>query len=171
MTLKVVTSGSASSGVANVIDQLVADRVASRIGAKDATLWGKDAESESAIRLGWTHAASDVASLVAPILALRAEFAGKGVSRFVLCGMGGSSLAPEVITKTAGVELVVLDSTDPSQVQSAVAQDLERTAVVVSSKSGSTVETDSQKRIFEKRSEEHTSESSHNRESRMPSSA
>lgn len=150
MTLKVVTSGSASSGVANVIDQLVADRVASRIGAKDATLWGKDAEAESAIRLGWTHAASDVAGLIAPILALRAEFLAKGVVRFVLCGMGGSSLAPEVITKTAGVELVVLDSTDPAQVQAAVEDDLAHTAIIVSSKSGSTVETDSQKRIFEK---------------------
>lgn len=149
MTLKVITSGSASSGVANVIDQLVADKVASRIGAKDSTLWGKDAESESAIRLGWTHAASDVAGLVAPIVSLRDEFAAKGISRFVLCGMGGSSLAPEVITKSSGVDLVVLDSTDPAQVLAAVQQSIERTAIIVSSKSGSTVETDSQKRIFE----------------------
>lgn len=150
MTLKVVTSGSASSGVANVIDQLVADKVASRISAKDATLWGKDAESESAIRLGWTHSATDVTPLIEPILALRAEFLTKGITRFVLCGMGGSSLAPEVITKTAGVDLVVLDSTDPAQVQAAVQENISQTAIIVSSKSGSTVETDSQKRIFEK---------------------
>jgi glucose-6-phosphate isomerase len=81
---------------------------------------------------------------------LRDEFAAKGVTRFVLCGMGGSSLAPEVITRTAGVELVVLDSTDADQVGDALAGDLSKTAIVVSSKSGSTVETDSQKRIFEK---------------------
>jgi len=64
--------------------------------------------------------------------------------------MGGSSLAPEVITRTAGVELVVLDSTDPSQISDALTGDISRTAVIVSSKSGSTVETDSQKRVFEK---------------------
>jgi glucose-6-phosphate isomerase len=63
--------------------------------------------------------------------------------------MGGSSLAPEVITNKYGVELVVLDSTAPDQVRAVVSQDLERTAIIVSSKSGSTVETDSQKRVFE----------------------
>jgi len=51
--------------------------------------------------------------------------------------------------KTYGVELEVLDSTNPDHVRKVVYKDLEKTAVVVSSKSGSTVETDSQKRIFE----------------------
>jgi glucose-6-phosphate isomerase len=63
--------------------------------------------------------------------------------------MGGSSLAPEVITRTAGVDLTVLDSTEPGQIRSALADRLEHTAVVISSKSGGTVETDSQKRIYE----------------------
>ena len=63
--------------------------------------------------------------------------------------MGGSSLAPEVIAGTAGVELTVLDSTDPEQVSAALADRLAETAIVVSSKSGSTLETDSQRRIFE----------------------
>ena len=62
--------------------------------------------------------------------------------------MGGSSLAPEVICATAGVELTVLDSSDPGQVSSALEDRLDRTVVVVSSKSGSTVETDSQRRAF-----------------------
>ena len=150
MSLKVAVAGKAAAAVAATIDQLVADKVASRIAAKDFTLWGKEAEAESSIRLGWVNSAVDSSALVPSILALRAEFAAKGVNRFVLCGMGGSSLAPEVITKTAGVELVVLDSTNADQVGSALAGDLSRTAIVVSSKSGSTVETDSQKRIFEK---------------------
>ena len=149
MTLKVVTGGSVSAAVADFVPTLVADKVASRIAAKDYTLWGKDAEAESSIRLGWVTSASDSAPLVDRILALRDEFKAKGVTRFVLCGMGGSSLAPEVITRTAGVELVVLDSTNADQVGDALAGDLTKTAVVVSSKSGSTVETDSQKRIFE----------------------
>ncbi|MFM7029562.1 MAG: glucose-6-phosphate isomerase [Micrococcales bacterium] len=150
MSLKIAVSGAAAAAAAEFVPVLVADKVASRVAAKDFTLWGKDAEAESSIRLGWVGSAFDSAPLVEPILALRAEFAAKGVNRFVLCGMGGSSLAPEVITRTAGVELVVLDSTDPDQINEALSGDLARTAVVVSSKSGSTVETDSQKRTFEK---------------------
>lgn len=149
-SLKVVAGGSAAAAVADNLPTLIADRVASRIAAKDFTLWGKDAESESAIRLGWVTSANHSQALVPEILALRDEFRAKGVNRFVLCGMGGSSLAPEVITRTNGVELVVLDSTNADQVGHALAGDLNATAIVVSSKSGSTVETDSQKRIFEK---------------------
>lgn len=149
MGIKVAVNGKTSVAVDSVIDQLVADRVASRIAKKDFTLWGKDAEAESSIRLGWTSSAIESQALVAGILELKAYFNAIGVTRFVLCGMGGSSLAPEVITKTAGVELVVLDSTNPEQVGHALSGDLAKTAVVVSSKSGSTVETDSQKRLFE----------------------
>ena len=150
MSLKVAVSGAAAAAAEKYVPVLVADKVASRIAAKDFTLWGKDAEAESSIRLGWVNSAVDSAPLVGDIIELRDHFAAIGVNRFVLCGMGGSSLAPEVITATAGVELVVLDSTDPDQINAALSGDLARTAIVVSSKSGSTVETDSQKRIFEK---------------------
>ena len=149
MSLKISLSGLAAQAAQDTLSELVADKVASRIAAKDFTLWGKDAEDESSKRLGWVTSATDSQALVNDILALRDEFAAKGVNRFVLCGMGGSSLAPEVITSSAGVELVVLDSTDADQVRAALAGDISRTAIVVSSKSGSTVETDSQKRVFE----------------------
>lgn len=149
MAIAVATNGSPRIAVEDFISELIKDSVASRIAAKDFTLWGKDAEAESAIRLGWVNSASDSESLVQPILDLKSYFNGIGVDRFVLCGMGGSSLAPEVITKSAGVSLVVLDSTNPEQVGKALQGDLQRTAVIVSSKSGSTVETDSQKRLFE----------------------
>ncbi len=150
MSIKISLAGKAQAAAAANIETLVADQVASRIAAKDFTLWGKDAEAESSIRLGWVTSAKDSQALVADIMALREDFAAKGVNRFVLCGMGGSSLAPEVITQTAGVELVVLDSTDADQIGHALAGDIHRTAIIVSSKSGSTVETDSQKRTFEK---------------------
>ena len=128
---------------------MVKDKVASRLFAKDFTLWGPEAEAESAIRLGWVDAAKNSLVLVPELKPLRAQLSDQGLTRVVLCGMGGSSLAPEVITKTFGCELVVLDSTDPSQVRAALEADLSKTIVVVSSKSGSTVETDSQKRSFE----------------------
>lgn len=148
-SLGFAATGDAQAAGAQHLLTLVADQVASRMFDKDATLWGPEAEAESAIRLGWVEAAEVSAPLVAEITALRDELRAEGIDRIVLCGMGGSSLAPEVITATAGVELGVLDSTDPDQVRAAVRDRLSSTAVVVSSKSGSTLETDSQRRIFE----------------------
>ncbi|MEU4767216.1 glucose-6-phosphate isomerase [Actinosynnema sp. NPDC023794] len=135
--------------VDTVVGDLVRDSAPSRLTAGDATLWGADAEPEASIRLAWTTLHETSRPLVAEITALRDELLAEGVDRVVLAGMGGSSLAPEVITGTAGVPLVVLDTTDPGQVAEALAGDLERTVVVVSSKSGGTVETDSHRRIFE----------------------
>ncbi|MFT4246324.1 MAG: glucose-6-phosphate isomerase [Micrococcaceae bacterium] len=134
----------------NNIEDLINNKIASRIAKKDYTIWGKEAEDESSKRLGWVDLPETSQKLVEPILAKKKELNEKGVDRIVLCGMGGSSLAPEVITQTYGVDLVVLDSTDPEQIHGVVSKDLEKTAVVVSSKSGSTLETDSQKRTFEK---------------------
>lgn len=148
-SLSFAASGAALAAADLHLPALVADEVASRIFAKDFTLWGKDAESEASIRLGWVEAPAISAPLVEQIVALRAELQAEGVNHIVLAGMGGSSLAPEVITKTAGVELTVLDSTDPEQVRNAVKDRLAESALVVSSKSGSTLETDSQRRIFE----------------------
>ena len=148
-TLSYDASGAARQALEQHLPALLEDRVATRIFAKDHTLWGPDAEQESAIRLGWVEAATVSQPLVGDILELRDALKAEGVTRIVLCGMGGSSLAPEVIAGTAGVELTVLDSTDPEQVGAALMDRLAETAIVVSSKSGSTVETDSQRRIFE----------------------
>jgi glucose-6-phosphate isomerase len=148
-TLSYDATGSARKALEQHLPALVEDRVATRIFAKDHTLWGPDAEAESAIRLGWVEAATVSRPLVDGILELRDALKAEGVTRIALCGMGGSSLAPEVIAGTAGVELTVLDSTDPEQVGAALADRLAETAIVVSSKSGSTLETDSQRRIFE----------------------
>ncbi|MBT2475394.1 glucose-6-phosphate isomerase, partial [Microbacterium sp. ISL-103] len=103
----------------------------------------------AAIRLGWVEAVSVSRPLVSEIEALRAELSAKGVTRVVLAGMGGSSLAPEVIAQTGGAPLTILDSTAPGQVLAALDEGLRETVLVVSSKSGSTVETDSQRRTFE----------------------
>lgn len=137
----------ASAGVEAGLSRLVDDRVASRTAAGDPTVWGPDAESEAAVRLAWTRLHETSRELVPRIQALRDELLADGVDRVVLAGMGGSSLAPEVICATHGVELVTLDATDAGQVRNALVE-LERTVLVVSSKSGSTVETDSQRRVF-----------------------
>jgi glucose-6-phosphate isomerase len=135
---------------AAAVAELVRDQVASKITAQDPTLWGADAESEAAKRLSWVTLADTSRPLVAEVEALRNELRAEGVDHVVLAGMGGSSLAPEVICATAGVELVTLDTTDPGQVRAALADSLDRTVLVVSSKSGGTVETDSHRRAYEK---------------------
>jgi len=146
--LHVAATGAAADAIATHVPRLVADRFASRLFARDHTLWGEAAESEAAKRLAWTGLHRTSRPLVGEVAALRDDLRQVGYDRVVLCGMGGSSLAPEVICATAGVPLVVLDSSDPDVVRGALT-DLGRTVVVVSSKSGSTVETDSQRRAFE----------------------
>jgi glucose-6-phosphate isomerase len=149
MSVRIAVSGAAKEAVDRIVPRLVDELVASRITGLDSTLWGADAEAEAANRLGWTQSVSVSSPLVPEILALREQLLEAGVDHFVLGGMGGSSLAPEVITRTEGAELTVLDATDPGQVLTALRDRLETTAVVISSKSGGTTETDSQKRVYE----------------------
>jgi glucose-6-phosphate isomerase len=146
--VRVVTRGSALLGPRDAARRaLVQDGVPARLAAKDHTLWGPDAESEAAVRLGWLDLPRTSVDLLPRITSLRDELRAAGLDRVVLCGMGGSSLAPEVICATYGAPLVVLDTTDPGQVRAALSQDLDRTVFVVSSKSGSTAETDSHLRL------------------------
>ena len=149
MTVIIAASGAAARAVDRIVPQLVSDLVASRITAGDASLWGADAEEDASTRLGWVEAVSASRPMVDDILALREKLQGAGINHIVLGGMGGSSLAPEVITRTYGVPLTILDSTSPGQVLAALGNRLATTALVISSKSGSTLETDSQKRIYE----------------------
>ena len=140
-----VAGASLIGAVQGVLEQAAEQRLAAALAAKDATLWGPEATAEAGVRLGWLDAVETGRSIVPEVLALRDELAAEGVDRVVLCGMGGSSLAPEVICAGAGAPLVVVDTTDPGQVRAALT-DLERTVVVVSSKSGGTLETDSHRR-------------------------
>jgi glucose-6-phosphate isomerase len=149
MSFRISVSGAAADAVRRTVPTLVADLVASGITAQDAELWGPGAEAEASKRLGWTEAVAVSRPLVPEIEALREQLEADGVTHIVLAGMGGSSLAPEVIPRTARVELTVLDSTEPGQVAAALRDRLAESALVVSSKSGSTVETDSQRRVYE----------------------
>ncbi|SFR33939.1 glucose-6-phosphate isomerase [Microbacterium azadirachtae] len=149
MSFEIHTSGAPKAAIDEVVPRLVGELIASRITNGDPTVWGASAEAEAAVRLGWVDAVSVSRPLVAEIVALRDELAAKGVTRVVLAGMGGSSLAPEVISQTAGIDVTILDSTSPGQVLAAIDAGLSDVVLVVSSKSGSTVETDSQRRTFE----------------------
>jgi glucose-6-phosphate isomerase len=136
------------AATAQALDAATERGLAAAIASKDSTVWGPEATAEATIRLGWLDCIDLSRPLVPAISELRSSLRERGVDRVVLAGMGGSSLAPEVITSTYGVPLTVLDTTDPAQVSSALIE-LDRTVVVVSSKSGGTIETDSHRRVFE----------------------
>lgn len=146
--IRVQTSGVAAEAVTATVPTLVEERFASKLFAQDADLWGSAAREESSKRLGWVDLVEESRQLIGPIEQLRAELAAKGVDHVVLCGMGGSSLAPEVIGGSYDVPITVLDSSQPDMVRAALQERLDSTVVVVSSKSGSTLETDSQRRAY-----------------------
>jgi len=141
-----VRGAAAVEGAAGARQALVDAGGPALLVQKDPTLWGEAAEAEAKHRLGWVDTFVRSRALLPALAALREE--SSGLDHVVLAGMGGSSLAPEVIARTLGVELTVLDTTDPHQVRAALTDRLERTIVVVSSKSGSTVETDSHRRVY-----------------------
>ncbi len=118
-----------------------------RLGRKDATLWGPEAQQEAQIRLNWIDLPSTSRELLPELDALSARY--RHCTRVILCGMGGSSLAPEVIAATYNKEIFILDSTDPTYLSHALLGDFSHTVIVVSSKSGGTIETASARALFE----------------------
>ena len=141
-------AGTLADALRELTGRAAAEDVARRLAAKDPTLWGPDAEPEASIRLGWLDLPETSRTLLPRLRELRRELLAEGIDHVVLAGMGGSSLAPEVIARTEGVEITILDTTDPQQVKAAIDDRLERSVLVVSSKSGGTVETDSHRRAY-----------------------
>ena len=125
--------------------------ITTKLANLDHTLWGHEAEAEALIRLNWVNLPTSSRALLPELDALGAWARERKISRIILAGMGGSSLAPEVIAKTFNKTLTVLDTTDPDQITAAIPSDpadLGHTVVVVGSKSGSTIETASHKALF-----------------------
>src|SRR5699024_8050498 len=132
----------ASDGSAAELTRTVALHLASRIAERDATVWGPDAAELASQRLGWTDLHTRAAGLIEQIDALREELAADGIDRIVLAGMGGSSLGAEVIARAHRADLVVVDTTDPLDIAALCdGEDLDRSAMVVATKSGTTIET------------------------------
>lgn len=123
-----------------------------RIAKKDPSIWGVEAAAEAAIRLNWVGLPESSLLLREEVAAIVERFKDK--SRIILCGMGGSSLAPEVLAKTYNREIFIVDSTDPNYLAHVLTGDLSTTLFVVSSKSGSTIETSSQRSFFQFKIEE-----------------
>lgn len=120
--------------------------VVERIHDLDHTVW-KMSPAEISDRLGWLASPERMRQRVRELSAFTDEVRGAGYTRALLLGMGGSSLAPEVLSMTFGTRdgylaFNVLDSTDPSTVDALTGEtDPSRTLFMVSTKSGTTVET------------------------------
>jgi len=137
---------------ADKVAHLESINAAQRMADIDPTLWTQDpdGQKEIKIRLGWLDSPFTSMELLPDLQRLAQEVTADGYTHCILLGMGGSSLAPEVMRLTlgmgvidgkAGLDLAILDSTDPDQVQASMERaPLEKTLVVVASKSGSTAE-------------------------------
>ncbi|MCC7448972.1 MAG: bifunctional transaldolase/phosoglucose isomerase [Anaerolineae bacterium] len=138
------------------IKRLREQKSITRTWAHDASLWKDEPEHVKSItsRLGWLTIATDGRVDRQLLRDLRDESKRLGWQHVVLLGMGGSSLAPEVLWKTFGQQegypaLIVLDSTDPEAILSVEQTiNLDKTLFIVASKSGTTLETLSLQRYF-----------------------
>jgi glucose-6-phosphate isomerase len=145
-----------SAGATPVSGAFDPARFAARLWDKDATLWSADPAHQKVAgnRLGWLDLPATMAAELEELDSFVGEVRAEGFTRVVLLGMGGSSLAPEVMRRMLGVrdgflELTVLDNTSPAAVRAvADTHDPAHTLFLVSSKSGGTIEVDSFERHF-----------------------
>ena len=130
------------------LDRLRADRYVSRLWEHDGALWGDDPKIQATARerLGWLTLPEDGLAQADDLAAFAQELRRDGLQHALVLGMGGSSLAPEVLRETFGVapsflSLDVLDSTHPDVVLALDRKlDPRRTLYIVASKSGTTTE-------------------------------
>lgn len=156
-----IEAGEYAARITQRLEALRADDFHRRLLALDDSLWGQDPVRRRVVanRLGWVNAPRSMRDRAAEFRAFADEATQQGYTRVLLLGMGGSSLAPEVLMRVFGVRagglpLTVLDDTSPASVRAAAALcDPRRTLVLVASKSGGTVEVSSFERAFFARAE------------------
>ena len=143
--------------IATALAGLTRADVGRRLWQRDAGLWTDKPEAQAAIRnrLGWLNVVADMRrSRIAEINAVASAVRAEGFTDAVVLGMGGSSLCPDVCRATFGaapgwLRLHVLDSTHPRAVRAVHdAVDVKRTLYIVSSKSGTTGESNAFFRYF-----------------------
>lgn len=144
MTLQVSVN---RTNIDAVLALCAAEQIIERIWKRDATVWTDPVEPEITNRLGWLNLSETSRPLLPTIEALADAALVEGITDVVLCGMGGSSLAPEVFASSIPhadgyPSLTVLDTTHPDAVASVTnGLTLNSTWFVISSKSGGTLET------------------------------
>jgi transaldolase/glucose-6-phosphate isomerase len=141
--------GKYSDAVSTAIKEADKGNVMRRIWHKEAALWKEEEAHQKIIKnsLGWLNVPDTMIGVEDDLLAFADRIRNaSGFRHVMLCGMGGSSLCPEVFRRTFGhqenyPELLVLDSTDPDVLASFAEQiSLEKTLFIIASKSGTTTE-------------------------------
>jgi transaldolase/glucose-6-phosphate isomerase len=136
--------GSLEKRVDEQIAVLEKNNIVHRIWEEDYTLWSSE-KTEVSNRLGWLNSPGEVVKNAPSYLSLRKKLLSEGFTDFILIGMGGAVLAPEVLARIQegeGLKLHLLDTTNPDEINALVSSlDLETTFFIISSKSGSTLET------------------------------
>lgn len=156
--LQTMSAGASKAAWTSLCASLNAKQFARRLGARDALLWTSDPALAPGIRnrLGWMDCVERFSAKKGEIEDFAAGVRTAGFAHVVLLGMGGSSLCPEVCAQTFGKqpgwpELIVLDNTDPAAVRRVAASiDPAAALFIVASKSGTTTETVSFYRYFER---------------------
>ncbi len=140
--------GGSKATVENRLHEWVEKDLTGRIWRKDPTVWPAESSSQEIIdRLGWLCLPESMQKQVGAIVHFAQEIKDEGCRHVVLLGMGGSSLAPAVFQETFGnaqgrPKLITLDSTHPSAIRAVESKiDPLKTLFLVSSKSGTTLET------------------------------
>ena len=140
--------GQFAGQVQTTLDSLIKDNAAQQVWNKAAEFWSTSADAQKIISnaLGWLTVPKLMAERVEELTSFATEIKNEGFTHVVVLGMGGSSLCPEVFSRTFGKrqgwpELHVVDSTVPATIRRIEkALDLKKTLFIVSSKSGSTTE-------------------------------
>ena len=140
--------GDGAEAFQSAVDRARAEEWATRLFDRDVTLWSRDPEVGRAVadRLGWLDAPTEFADRIAALEGFGDGAVAAGFTTAVVAGMGGSSLAPDVLHRTFGtqegyLDLRILDSTDPAAVAAAFdGLDPLQTLVIIASKSGTTTE-------------------------------
>ena len=140
--------GPLTDRVNTALEAARAANVSKRAWSREASLWKPDADSVKVINnsLGWLGVAGEMLGAVDELREFAATIRTRGFRHVMVCGMGGSSLCPEVLAKTFGPqsgfpELLVLDSTDPDVIAGLAQRiEVEHCLFVIASKSGSTTE-------------------------------
>jgi len=140
--------GPVTDSVGRALVEAHREDVVTRIWRKDASLWKEEPKAQENIRasLGWLTVADEMLGVADLLTEFSDLIRQRGFHYVMVCGMGGSSLCPEVLGRSFGKttgypELVVLDSTDPDVIADLARRlDVERCLFIIASKSGSTIE-------------------------------
>lgn len=144
--------GPIQSAVVDRVKSLEEVEASRRVWEHDPSLWVTDPAGQAEIRkrMGWLEAPASSRALLPELARFVKDVQAAGYTHAVLLGMGGSSLAPEVLSQTfgarevygkPGLELIILDSTAPAQVRATARwSTVQDTLYIVSSKSGTTSE-------------------------------